>query len=89
MTGCVDQTGNHMYPSDDSRFQISLRHRREREALVGYMAGKWQSHTDPSEDAKRPLSHAARNCKNSNQQYETIETNRIRTLITCVSELHL
>ena len=31
----------------------------------------------PSEDAKRPLAHATRNCKNSNQ---SCETGKIRTL---------
>ena len=53
-------------------------HRSEREALTGYLAGQWQSHMYPLEDAKRPLTHATMSCKNSNQ---TSETRWVRTLI--------
>ena len=53
-------------------------HRSEREALTGYLAGQWQSHMYPLEDAKRPLTHATMSCKNSNQ---TSESRWVRTLI--------
>ena len=33
-------------------FYTSLRHRSEREALIGDLAGQWQSHMYPLEDAK-------------------------------------
>ena len=64
-------------------FQISLKHRSEREALKGDLAGQCQSHIYPSEDAKRPLrvANATPNNKNSNQ---TSEPNRVRTLIHTV-----
>ena len=70
MTICVDRPGNHAERREwlqVKMFYISLRHRSEREAVRGDLAGKWQSHMYPSEDAKRPLAHATRNGKNSNQ----------------------
>ena len=63
---------------DVKMFSTSLRHRSEREALIGDLAGQWQSHMYPSEDAKRPLAHGTSNNKISNQ---TSETNRLRSLI--------
>ena len=65
-----------------TRDENILMHRSEREALKSDLECQWQSHMHPSEGAKKPLAHATRYCKNSNQ---SSESPRIRTLTHTVT----